>query len=285
MKKIDLTFPIPEEPGLCRSCGASLNGEYCSVCGEKQYVPGEHTVRHFLGDVLNAITFLDGKFIRTIKLMFRKPGVMSYLYVSGRRVPFIKPMSMFFIVNLIYFMFPMSDGFNSKLVTQMNYMPHSGIAERMVERRLKEEKKDLKSFTIEYETQSTNMAKMFMVLLVVYFSVPLWLINFRKSLSYFDHLTVSLELMSMIIMISFIALVWLFYAIVKITGVTVLMSDAYISWPSMLISLWLFYFAERNTYKHRPFRAIAKAAFLLFAFFVCLQLYRASLFFITMWTL
>lgn len=285
MNKIDLTSPIPEEAGVCRTCGAQMTGTFCSACGEKEYVPGEHTVRHFLGDVLNAITFLDGKFIRTIKLMFRRPGMMSYLYISGRRVPFIKPMSMFFIVNLIYFMFPMSDGFNSKLITQMNNMPYSSVAKKMVEKRLKEEKKDIKSFTIEYETQSTNMAKMFMVILVLYFSVPLWLVNIRKNLSYFDHLTVSLELMSMTIMISFIALVWIAFAIVKITGLTKLLSDFYISWPSMLILLWLFYFAERNTYGHRPFRAIAKAAFLIFCFLVCLQLYRGSLFFITMWTL
>jgi hypothetical protein len=285
MPKIDLTSPIPAEPGVCRSCGTTLNGDYCNVCGEKAYVPGEHSVRHFLGDVLNAITFVDGKFIRTLKLMFRQPGVMSYLYVSGRRVPFIKPMSMFFIVNLIYFMFPMSDGFNSTLYTQMHNLPYSNIATNMVQTRMKKEKKDLKTFTIEYETQSTNMAKMFLVLLVIYFSLPLWLINIRKGFSYFDHLTVSLELMSITILLSFISLVWLVYAISKITGIAVLMTDAYISWPSMLISFGLFFLAERNTYRQNMFRSIAKAALLLFFFVVCLQLYRGSLFFITMWTL
>jgi len=285
MTKLDLTTPIPTEPGICRTCGAALAGDYCSICGEKRYVAGEHTVRHFFGDVLNAITFLDGKFIRTIRLMFKNPGVWSYQLVNGRRVPFIKPMSMFFIVNLIYFTFPINQGFNTTLYNQMHNLPYSRIVTQMVEKRLKEEKKDLKMFTVEYETQSTNMAKIFLVLLVIYFSVPLWLVNIRKNLSFFDHLTVSLELMSLIILLSFIALTWLYYVIVKLTGFAELMSDAYLSVPAMLIALYLFYRVEKNTYGHRAFRSIAKSALLIFCLLICMQLYRASLFFITMWTL
>jgi Protein of unknown function (DUF3667) len=290
MPKIDINTPIPEEPGLCRTCGAELTGTYCKECGEKMFVPGEHTVRHFLGDVLNAITFLDSKFLRTIKQMFRKPGDVSYQYINGRRVVFIKLMSMFFIVNLIYFLFPLYDSLNSSLNTQMNNLPHSAIATRMVESRIKEEKIKMETFRVMYDQQSTNMAKMCLVLLAFYFSVPLWLINYSKKLSFFDHITVSLEIWSLAILYVFILLGWIFYSIVLIgkaagSDIGIILSDRYISWVSIVIMTILFYFFERNAYKQSIFRALTKAAILVLVFYVVLLLYRASLFFITMWTI
>ncbi len=285
MTKPDLSTPIPEEPGVCRTCGAKLEGAYCSDCGEKAFIPGEHTIRHFFGDVLNAITFLDSKFLRTLKLMIVKPGAMSYQYINGRRVPFIKPMSMFFIVNLIYFMFAMGDALNSTLYSQLNNMPHSSIAKSMVEKKIKSEKVSEKAFTAAYEDQSTNMAKMWLVLIVLYFSIPLALVNFGKKVYFFDHLVVSLEFMSIATIYMFMLLPWLVTLGHSLGIVPDADLDSVIKYPLIVTSVVLLFFFERNTYKQTIFRSLTKAALLLFFFYVTLQVYRASLFFITMWTM
>ena len=120
------------ELAACRNCGAPVNETFCAACGEKMFVPGEHSLKHFFGDIVNALTFLDTKFLRTLKLMITRPGAMSYQYINGKRVSFIKPVSMFFIANLVYFLFPLFNSLDSSLSNQMYHLPHSVIAERMV---------------------------------------------------------------------------------------------------------------------------------------------------------
>lgn len=285
MTTTELTAPISEEPGTCRNCGSKLEGTYCSNCGERAFVPGEHSVRHFLGDVLNAITFLDTKFLRTLKLMIVRPGAMSYQYINGRRVPFIKPMSMFFIVNLVYFMFAMGDALNSTLYSQLNNMPHSSIAKEMVVKKIKAEKISEKAFTASYESQSTDMAKMWLVLLVLFFSIPLGIVNIGRKVFFFDHLIVSLEFISIGTIYMFIILPWLTALAHKLGAFPGQDLDSTIKYPLIVIAVVLLFFFERNTYKQNLFRSLTKAALLLFFFYLTLQLYRASLFFITMWTL
>jgi hypothetical protein len=286
MTQYDFNVPIPEEPGVCKTCGAQITANFCSNCGEKKFIPGEHTIRHFFGDVLNAITSLDGNFLQTAKLMIMKPGVMSYQYIHGRRVPFIKPMSMFFIVNLIYFMFSYGDALNTTLYAQMHNIPfQSEISTKIVEKKLKAEKKNLKNFTVEYHNQSTDIAKSWLILMVLYFSVPLALVNYNRKVFYFDHLTVSLEFMSTATMILFIILPLIFSPLIRLGIVSEEEFNLFSKYPLILMSLLFLYLFERNTYKQSIFRSLTKASLLVFFFYVTLQVYRVSLFYITMWTL
>ena len=94
--------------------------------------PSEKSLRAFFGHLFHEITTLDGKFLKTLVLMLRKPGEVSHQYMNGRRVPYYKPVSMFFVANLLYFLFPAFNSLNSSLYVQMNQLPHSELVTRMV---------------------------------------------------------------------------------------------------------------------------------------------------------
>ncbi len=278
--------PISHE---CRSCGATFSGTFCNMCGERIPEPGEKSISSFLAGLMNAITSLDGKFLRTLKIMLKKPGEVSYHYMNGKRVPFYKPMSMFFIANLIYFLFPLYNSLNSSLYVQMNMLPHSKLATELVQQRIAVEKIDFDTFQIQYNQQSTSMAKMVLVLLVIYFSIPLTLVNYSRKMFYSDHLLVSLEACSIIILVNFVVLMWVFQLVIYLFGqlgsnIQYLLNDNYTMWISMSVLFYLFFQLERRAYAQPIGRALAKAGLLVFGFFVVLQMYRASLFFVTLWT-
>lgn len=273
----------------CRTCGVALHGKFCAACGEKAFVPGEHSFKHFIGDVVNAITFLDTKFLRTIRLMITRPGAMSYQYVNGKRVPFFKPMSMFFVANLIYFLFPLYNSFDSSLKVQRDYQLYSGLATEMVNEKIKEEKVNLKTFEIAYNQQSTNMAKMVLFLVALYFSIPMALVNMGRKLYYYDHLMICLEFCSLLIIVGFVVVPWTEYFIcwlVFLMGgdIWVIMNESVSSWFLGIMILYFLFRVEREAYQQSVFRSLTKATFLVAFFFGVLQVYRASLFFITFWT-
>jgi len=274
----------------CRNCGAPLTSKFCAACGEKRFVPGEHSIKHFMGDIVRELTFLDSRFLYTFRLMVTNPGSLSYQYINGRRVSFVKPLSMFFIANLIYFLFPLYSTLNTPLNVQMQHMPYSSIAERMVTQRLKEDKIPLKTFEVAYAQQSTNMAKLILFLMVLYFSVPLALVNYSKELYFYDHLMVALEFFSLVVICVFLGIHWSTYFlcwIVALAGgdIWFIMADSVISWVIVVAIIYLLYRIGRSAYGMSAYRALMKAAILVACFVVVLQLYRASLFFITFWTM
>lgn len=274
----------------CPSCGAAFTGPYCSQCGEKALNVSEKSIRNFIGTVLNEATSLDGKFLKTLRLMLRRPGEMSYQYMNGKRIPFYKPVSMFFIANLLYFLFPLFNSLNSSLHVQMNMLPYSELATRLVEQHIAAANIDLRTFEIQYNQQSTNMAKMVLILMVVMFSVPLMLMNYTKKMFYSDHLLVSLEACSLIILLNFVGLIWVVKLSIVAAGwagfdIRFVLQDSYVSPISMALLLYIFYQLERRAYSQSIWKAIGKSAILVLGFYFVLQLYRASLFFITLLTL
>lgn len=200
----------------------------------------------------------------SLKSLIVEPGTLSYRFINGRQVSLSTFVVAFFIANLLSFVVPP----RSDLYAQMNNMPYSGIAKEMVEKKIKKNKTNLKKFEPVYETRSWLVSKILLVITVIYFSVALSVINYRKTLRYVDHLAVSFEFMTLATLYILVVLSWLQSLIVTLAASAVLL-----------------YVFEKNAYKQRVFKAVTNAALLVFCFYAVLLAYRVSVFFITMLTL
>src|SRR5687768_16563949 len=88
---------------VCSSCAAPLSGRFCAQCGERRIEPGEQTMRHFLRDSLADLASLDGKLLRTLRALIVRPGELTREFMDGRRVLYLRPLQLFLLANLIYF--------------------------------------------------------------------------------------------------------------------------------------------------------------------------------------
>ena len=152
----------------CKSCGKSISGIYYSNCGEKVVTPNERTLSFQLGKIVNAITFADTKMLQTLWLVILKPGMLSREYMIGRRVICSAPLALFFIGNLIYFLLPILQTFNTSLDVQMNGMPYSSMVTNAVERKLEKESLGLDSYTEDFDAVSTSNAKLLLILIAIF---------------------------------------------------------------------------------------------------------------------
>ncbi|HBK88056.1 MAG TPA: hypothetical protein DDZ56_05370, partial [Cytophagales bacterium] len=92
--------PIPTEH-TCRNCGNHFTGLYCNQCGEKIMLPQDRSFRTFINNMFLALTFADNRFVKTVWVVISKPGFLSREFSEGRRVKYLRPLSMFFFLNLI----------------------------------------------------------------------------------------------------------------------------------------------------------------------------------------
>jgi hypothetical protein len=95
--------PAPER-SPCVNCGAGLLGRFCHACGEKQLGPRDRSLLHYFGGLIEAVLNLEGKLLKTVLTLVRRPGQLTADYWQGRRVPYMKPLPLFLLANVLYFL-------------------------------------------------------------------------------------------------------------------------------------------------------------------------------------
>lgn len=90
--------------GECGNCKTPLAGPFCSQCGEKKFSARDYSVVHIADEILGEFTHLDTKFLRTLKVLLTKPGELSRAYFHGGRSRYTKPLTLFVIINIIFFL-------------------------------------------------------------------------------------------------------------------------------------------------------------------------------------
>lgn len=88
--------------GPCENCGRPLLGEYCYACGQ----PVTGLVRHFtsiVGDIADTVFDWDARTPRTLWPLFARPAFLSREYFAGRRVRYVSPVRLFFLLSIVTF--------------------------------------------------------------------------------------------------------------------------------------------------------------------------------------
>lgn len=276
----------------CLTCGTSFQGKFCCRCGEKVVDQQDRSIRSFLSDLLNAFTFLDGKFPTSIKAILLQPGKLSEDVVRGVRVPYMKPVSLFFVANFLYFLLPGSEIFNTSLKSQLTTSPLREVMQPLVDNKIDALHISVEEFEILFNSESSSWAKILIVLIVILFSLITALVNFSRSHYYADHLTYAFEFVSYVIfypVILFFSLTYFIYWIGQQIGSDLqwLFSDELV-FQLPIFSLMIFYFlfkSEIMFYKAQRSKAFFKTIALFWGLVGIVIIYRVILFFVTFWSL
>ena len=170
---------------LCVSCGALLNGTYCAQCGERALAPDEYSLRRFTAETFRDVTNADAKLYRSFWLLIRKPGLLTLEYLRGKRVAYLRPLQLFLLANLVYFVVqPQTgfSGFNTALVGQIDgqfYSRTFALRER-VEQTVAERNTTFEDYSTEFNRRSSVYARSLTVVLVPFFGLALALVFAAK---------------------------------------------------------------------------------------------------------
>jgi hypothetical protein len=95
--------PLDGPGDRCPSCAEPGRGRYCSACGERFLADHDFSLRHFFLETLPHEVFdIDGKFLRTLRLLLLRPGMLASEYVAGRRQRYVGPLRFYVIVFLLH---------------------------------------------------------------------------------------------------------------------------------------------------------------------------------------
>lgn len=90
--------------GNCLNCGAHVQGNFCSNCGQK-FQPTKLPIKQFLEDAVETLFNIDNRWFRTLRELFLNPGKVTSEYIEGKRAKYLPPLRIYLSISIVYFLF------------------------------------------------------------------------------------------------------------------------------------------------------------------------------------
>ena len=187
----------------CRTCDTPLQGKFCTNCGEKRYVETDYTIRKFISQTIDVFTHFDGKFFLSMKYLLFYPGQLTLEYLAGRRVKLMKPVQLYIIVAVAFFLlFKNWDVFFTRTQYLVLQKPKTEKPVYFKEGKLKGTALDLKNYisnkaekkgltfeemVFKIDSKTPEISKAFLFLLIPALGLFLFIIGFKKYKFYAQH--------------------------------------------------------------------------------------------------
>jgi hypothetical protein len=208
-----------------------LAGAYCSACGQKRLDARDYTLAHLLRQAFHQLTEIDGKLLRSLRLLLFSPGRLGREYMDGRRARYASPLSLFLLANVVYFFAPAVSDFNLPFVDQVtgpvaqaaldpaapDYVArkahfarwggqlHSRLSAPLVARKLETRAAaqpgyDLRALARDYDAESGVVGKALIIVHVPIIALALALVYWRRRHYFVEHFVVALHLFAFLLL-------------------------------------------------------------------------------------
>lgn len=91
-----------EEVSNCHNCGAAVQYNYCSVCGQETQLHVA-TAGEFIHEFVGHYVALEGKLAQTLRFLMTRPGFLTAEYIAGRRKRYVEPLRVYLTLSLLFF--------------------------------------------------------------------------------------------------------------------------------------------------------------------------------------
>jgi hypothetical protein len=232
-------------------------------------------------ETIEGFTHFDSKFIRSVKLLITRPGLLTCYFSEGRRVAFMKPLPLFIVCNILFFLLTASvNSFSIMLSNFYQFKPYTlfGTIE-MVNAKLAagwSEQMLAMIFNERMAAQSKSYILFFIPILAGYNA----LVFLRKKRYFTEHLVFSLHFFCFIL-IFYVLSKWLVDAPFRwISGMNYSSTFDMISTFAGMIVFGVYYtFAASRYYRVSKWHSITAAVLVVVLYQTMIMVYRMLLFY------
>jgi hypothetical protein len=272
----------------CGNCGAPLSGPFCSQCGEKKISAKDYSIAHVVEEVLGELIHFDSRLLRTLKLLFTKPGQLSNAYFHGGRSRYTKPLTVFIIINVIFF-FAQPGLFGSKYARYMKNPAHAAA----VRNQLSQSGESQQSYKARFDANLQNQKKSLLIVSVPLLALFMAILFVGSGRTYAEHLVLSVQvyafLLAYLAAVAFLMRLIIVMAVRALGTAAVPIARALETQSAIGAILFIgvaiyLYLGLRRAYQTSRTRGAASAVALALGVGALAMLYQITLFYVTFWT-
>ena len=200
---------MPEvEPWTCPSCATAVDTRYCPRCGERPMRPRDLTLRGLFEQFLHALTSIDGRVLRTFRCLLLRPGALTVAYVQGRRLPYLGPVALFIMANVLFFATESLTGgevFSTPLESHLQKQPWSGIVGDMVTEHVEAAHTTVALYAPTFDRAVARNARSLIILMALAFALLPALVFRRRKRPAAVHAVFALHLYAFLLLLLCVA--------------------------------------------------------------------------------
>lgn len=271
----------------CPGCGATVTTRFCARCGEEPVPPRDLTLHGLVEKVFHALTSIDARLLRTVRVLLRRPGELTRAWVAGVRRPYVAPFQLFLVANVFFFTVQWVTGenvFSSTLDSHLHHQDWSPLAQSALSERLAEMQLTYEEYEPTFNHAVALNAKSLILLMTVPFALLLPLVFLRERRPFMAHVVFSLHVYTYLLLLFCLALVagkisqWLGFG-----GIEAPIVDNVISIALVLLAAAYVYRSIGPAYGTAGVRRGVQAFALVVVIAALVLGYRFALFFITLY--
>ncbi len=264
---------------FCPSCGNGYSGNYCSACGEKRKHAHDLSMKHFIEETIEGFTHFDNRFFRTIRLLFTRPGLLSLHFEEGRRVPYLKPVQLFVICNLLFLI--IFSGHHAFSISVDSYLSgenyrNLGLKEAfMAKFSLNDLHEKIKPV---FNERLRQQSKVFVFSFIPVLAVITYVLSKRRKTFYTLHLVFASHFLSFfLLMSSFLSL--FIDALFYMLSINRKSLDSTYALVFISISIIYLLFSAKKYFNQGWIKAMVTSVAVMIGFLTFLHVYRVALFY------
>lgn len=171
--------------------------------------PRDLTLRGLFDQLVEAFSSLDGRLLRSFRLLVTRPGALTVAYVAGRRKALAGPIQLFLIANVLFFAvqsFTHTNVFSSPLADHLHHQDWQELAQRLVAHRLAALGTTLDLYGPIFDRAVVTNAKSLIVLMVVPFALLLPIAFYRDRRPFVAHVVFAFHLYALLLLLFCVSL-------------------------------------------------------------------------------
>ncbi|MDQ2668098.1 MAG: DUF3667 domain-containing protein [Gemmatimonadota bacterium] len=250
----------------CPNCGMGPIAAYCAACGERQPSHADYSARAVALEVGSEFLSVDGRFWRSIVALLSKPGLLTKEYFSGRRGRYMRPFSLFILLNVAFFFVQPYTG-----LLRYSYQEYGTDGQRArAEAKRAELSLNSAHFEQRFDDTIQDQKKSLLLVAIPAFALSLMALYVRSGRVYVEHLVFAVHSYAfMVFYLTAMGTVW--FSLINL-------SYRHLPWTRPFIlpltgergailvlgagMLWYLTVALRRFYGSAPIPALARAAVL-----------------------
>lgn len=162
------------------------------------------TLRGLLLQLFNAFSSIDGRLIRSFLCLVRRPGMLTVAYVRGQRIPYIGPLQLFLIANVLFFATQSvthMNIFSSRLDSHLHNQDWSAMAQTLVNHRLETMQTSLDLYAPVFNRAAVLNAKSLIILMALFFALLPMILFHRDRQPFVAHVVFSFHLYAFLLLL------------------------------------------------------------------------------------
>lgn len=272
----------------CPTCGISVTTPFCPTCGEHEFHTRELKLRALFTQLFSAFTSIDSRLLRSFRFLVSQPGSLTTAYLKGQRKPYLGPIALFLLINVLFFATESLTGgkvFTTPLESHLQTQPWSLAIQDLVASRLESKHTTLASYEPVFDQAVALKARSFIIIMALFFALVPAVAFLRSKRPFVAHAIFSLHFYAFLLLLLCVATtipvisVWL-----GGPGLASPIVDYPISIGLLMASAIYLYFSVGAVYGSRGWVRILQVSVLTVGVAAIVLGYRFFLFVVTLYT-